>query len=614
MSRILLSGRAASRAALAVLLGLAPATLATLAAPPIAAAAAPARESAPPGPQVQEHVLSNGMKFLLLPRHLAPTVAAGWVARVGSANERPGITGISHLFEHMMFKGTKTIGTRDHALDERLIAEQEALQEEMRAEMAAQRLALRRGEIADISVPEAKTPHYRALEAKFDSLVARQRENMVKNEFNLVLQRNGASRINAFTSEDMTFYFWNVPANKLELWFWMESDRLLNPVFREFYAERDVVYEERRLRVESTPLGKFQESFDAMFWDASPYGWPVIGYASDLPFITKAQADEYYALYYAPNNICAVLVGDFDPAHALALAERYFGRIPRGARPAPEMITLEPRQQAAKRFYGEAETNPAVTMRWHTVARVHRDVPALSVLAELLNGETGRLRRSLVLAQGLATGARAGQDARKYEGLFEIEAECKEGRAPEELEQGVLAEVARLQREPVGDEELQSVKNRYLTRTYRQLDNGFFQMLRYGMAEAQGSWRDADRIDAEIQRVTAADVMRVAGEYFSPQNSAVAIWTRKAGAEAEDPALAALSPEAKAMVKRSLARLDGMTEAQQIQEMLGRLDAMGGQMPPEMRPALDYVRGKARQKLSALPAAGAQGENQGGRR
>jgi len=567
-----------------------------LVAPPAAQAA---RDQAAP-PTVQEHVLANGMKLLLVPRHLSPTVAAGWVARVGSANERPGITGISHLFEHMMFKGTRTIGTRDAALDERLIAEQEVLQAEMRAEMATQRDRLRRGEIGDITSPDAKSPRFRALEATFDSLVAVQRDNMVKNEFDQVLSRQGASRINAFTNEDMTFYIMSVPANKLELWFWMESDRLLNPVFREFYSERDVVYEERRLRVESTPLGKFQESFDAMFWDASPYTWPIIGYASDLPFITKQDADEYYARFYAPNNVCAVLVGDFDPAQAIALAERYFGRIPRGEVPPPPMITREPQQYAEKRFYGEAETNPAVTARWHTAPQVHRDTPALIVLAELLNGPPGRLQRNLVLGQGLATSARAGQDSRKYEGLFEIEAECKDGRAPEELEQAIHAEIAKLQQAPVDDGELQSVKNRYLTRTWRQLDGNFFQMIRYGSAEALGSWRDADRIDQEVQAITAADVQRVAREYFTRENRAVAIWTRVAAAAPEDPALAGLSPQGRQMVQRSLARLDQMTEPAQVEEMLGRLEMMGGGMPVEMKPALDYVRTQAQAKLAEL--------------
>jgi predicted Zn-dependent peptidase len=574
------------------------ATLLVLALPGFALAGSAADK--PAGDEVEELILSNGMKVLLVPRHLSPTVACGWVAKVGSANERPGITGISHLFEHMMFKGTNTIGTQDYELDMRLIAEQEDLQELMRAEMSAQRDALRRGEIDDISKPEAKTARFRGLEAQFDSLVTLQRENMVKNEYNLVYQRNGATRINAFTSEDMTFYICTVPANKLELWFWMESDRLFNPVFREFYSERDVVYEERRLRVESTPLGKYQESFDAMFWDASPYTWSVIGYASDLPFITKADADDYFSLYYAPNNICAVLVGDFDSKEVVKLAEKYFGRIPRGERPAPEMITMEPRQQAEKRFYGAAETNPAVTVRWHTVAAVHRDVPALEVFAELLNGATGRLQRNLVLEQGIATSADAGLDARKYEGMFEIEAECKEGHTPEELENAIYAEIDKLQKEPVGADELQSVKNRYLTRTWRMLDGNFFQMIRYGINEAQGSWRDVDRIDGEIQEMTAEQVVDVAKKYFTKENRAVAIWTRVEGAEPEDPAIASLPPQAKTMVKRSLSKLEAMTDPAEVQEMLQRIESMGAQMPPEMKPAMDYVRDKAQQKLTEL--------------
>ncbi len=292
----------------------------------------------------------------------------------------------------------------------------------MRAELSAMRAAQRRGDIEDMTRPEAKTPRYLQLEAQFDSLVTAQRANMVKNEFDLILQQNGATFINAFTSEDMTVYFETVPANKLELWFWMESDRLQNRVFREFYSERDVVYEERRRSVESTPTGPFEVSFDAMFWDSSPYLWPVIGWPSDIANITKAQADEYYSLYYAPQNLTAILVGDFDPKQTLAMAEKYLGAIPRGPKPAPEMITSEIPATAEKRFYAEAETNPAVWVRWHAAAYVHRDVPALNVLEGLLNGPTGRLQKSLVLDRGIATEARASQRSRaSTRGMFEID-------------------------------------------------------------------------------------------------------------------------------------------------------------------------------------------------
>ena len=567
----------------------------------LATAAAPAPSvPASPSLDIQEHTLSNGMKLVLIPNHIAPTVAGAWVAHVGSVNERPGITGISHLFEHMMFKGTHVIGTRDYAKDVALIEEQERVQDQIRAELSKMRLAQRRGELDDITKPEARTPRYRELEARFDSLVAEQRANMVKNEFEQVLQRNGATGINAFTSEDMTVYFETVPANKLELWFWVEADRLKNRVFREFYSERDVVYEERRRSVESTPTGAFEVSFDATFWDASPYAWPVIGWPSDVAAITKAQADDYYSLYYAPQNLTAVLAGDFDPKAALALAEKYLGSIPAGTRPAPEMITTEIRPLAEKRFYAEAETNPAVTVRWHAIAYQHTDVPALELLAEVLNGPTGRLQRNVVLGSQVATSARAGSDTRKYEGAFEVQAQCKDGKTPDELEKAIHAEIEKLQKEPVPADELQRAKNRYLASAYRQISSTFQLLFRYAVAEGLGSWRDADRIDREVQAVTAADLQRVAGQYLTRERRAVAIWTRKGGGAPEDPALAALPAEARAMAKQFASRLDGMTEPAQVQRMLERLDAMGGQAPPEMKPALDYVRAKAQAKLAQL--------------
>jgi predicted Zn-dependent peptidase len=564
------------------------------------AAAKPAAAPRPAGIKVEEHILSNGMKLLLIPRHLSPTIAGGWVAHVGSVNERPGITGISHLFEHMMFKGSHVIGTRDYDKDVQLIEEQERTQDQMREELSKMRAAERRGELADMTRPEAKTDRYKQLEVRFDSLVSAQRANMVKNEFDLVLTRNGGTGMNAFTAEDMTFYFESVPANKLELWFWMESDRLKNRVFREFYSERDVVYEERRRSVESTPTGKFEVSFDAEFWDSSPYSWPVIGWPSDVAAITKAQADEYYALYYAPQNLTAILVGDFDPAAALAMAEKYLGSIPAGPRPAPEMITTETHQLAEKRFYGEAETNPAITMRWHTVALIHKDVPALEVLAQALSSNTGRLYRNLVLDKKLATSASASNDNRKYEGLFEIRAEAKEGHTPEELQTAIDAELDRLKATPIGDEELQSVKNRYLAGAYRQLTSNFSVMIRYGVADGTANWRMADQVDDAVQKVTAADVQKVAQTYSTKENRAVAIWTRKGGAAPEDPALAALPAEAKPMVKQMLSRIDSATDAAQLQQMLTRLDQMGGQAPAEMKPALDLVRSRAEAKLQQL--------------
>ena len=592
--------RASSGAVRCVAAGLAALAAVTCAAP-VALAAPPPSTPAAPSIPIEEHVLTNGMKLVLVPQHVAPTVSGAWVAHVGSVNERPGMTGISHLFEHMMFKGTHVIGTRDYAKDVQLIDEQERIQDEMRAEMSKMRLAQRRGEVDDITVPEAKSARYRELEARFDSLVAAQRANMIKNEFNLMLQKNGATFINAFTNNDMTVYFETVPSNKLELWFWMEADRIQNRVFREFYSERDVVYEERRRSYESTPTRQFEVSFDALFWDSSPYQWPVIGWPSDVAAITKAQADEYYALYYAPQNLTAFLVGDFDPKVALALGEKYLGAIPAGARTPPEMITTETPPLGEKRFYAEAETNPAVTVRWHTVAFVHRDTPALAVLQQLLDGPTGRLEKSLVHGAGIATRVTTATEPAKYEGYFEIQAECKEGHAPEELERAIDVELDKIQKETVGDEELQKVKNLYLTSAYRRISSNQMLLLRYAVADGLGTWGDADRIDREVQATTAADVQRVAQKYFQKERRAVAIWTRKGAPE--DPALAGLSPQAKSMAQGMIARIESADDPAQVQRILDRLDQMGGQVPPDMKPALDLIRAKAQARLDALGAS-----------
>ena len=188
--------------------------------------------------------------------------------------------------------------------------------------------------------------------------------------------------MNAGTDNDFTVYFINVPANKLELWFWMESDRLMNPVFREFYSERDVVHEERRLRTDSTPTGLLDEQFEAMFWESSPYSWPVVGWPSDLYGLTREEALEFFDVNYAPNNISAALVGGFDPDEAIALAERYFGRIPRGDREPEPVRTWEVEPQGEKRMIGYADTNPQVQIRYHGVADGHVDEPALLVLVQ----------------------------------------------------------------------------------------------------------------------------------------------------------------------------------------------------------------------------------------
>jgi predicted Zn-dependent peptidase len=565
--------------------------------------AAPAPAAERPQITVDEVVLSNGMRFLLYERHESPTIAAGWTARVGSVNERPGITGISHFFEHMMFKGTKTIGTRDYAKDVELIERQEKLREAMRAEMAVMRDRLRRGEVADLQSPEGWTKKYRELDRQFDALVQEQRAIIVKDQLDQIYTANGGELLNAFTSEDQTAYFLRIPKNRLELWAWLESDRLMNPVFREFYSERDVVFEERRLRTESTPLGKYDEEFNATFWNASPYKWPVVGWASDIPMYTLQQAKDYFATYYAPNNITGVLAGDFEAAAVKPLLERYFGRIPRGKADPPPVVTLEPAQLGEKRYNASAETSPTVRVWWKTVPLVHKDTPALDLLSDVLAGRTGRLYKGLVLGRQVANQASAGVDPRRYGGVFQVECTVKDGKDPAAVEAAVYEEIVRLQGEDVPAEELQKVKNAYKANSYRRLSSPFavfMQLVRY---EAIADWRLINTAPELADAVTAADLRRVAQEYLVPENRTVGTFLRKAGAAAPDPELAGLPPQAQAMVRQASQQIAAETDPAKLQQMVGQLQQMGSQVPAEMKPAFDLILKRASERLAALGSA-----------
>ena len=550
---------------------------------------------------VIEKTLANGMRLLMVQRNDEPTIASGWVAHVGSSNERPGITGIAHLFEHMMFKGTPTIGTKNYAKDLEIIAAQEKVRDEIRKEEAKMRVAYRRGEITDLLKPESKTERYRELEKQFNELIVQQREILVKNEFDRIYTTAGASGMNAFTSEDMTGYFITVPANKLELWMWMESERLLHPVFREFYAERDVVFEERRMRTDSTPLGKFAESFESLFWESHPYGWPVIGWPSDIPAISKAQADEFYGIYYAPQNITLILVGDFDSKQAEQLAGKYFNRIPRGKTEPPDVVTLEVKQVAEKRMNAEAETNPQVDIYWHTVAFGHRDSYALQVLAQLLSTRTGRLYKGLVLGSEVATDAFASQESRKWAGLFNAGGEAKEGHTPEEVEQGIYAELEKLKQGELPSEELQKVKNNFAAGEYRKLASSMPILMQLIQHDGHGHWREINEAGAKLQAVTAADVKRVAGEYFTKENRAVGIYTRKGGpASAEDPDLAVLPADMRAAAKQVAERLKGEKNLEQLKQRFQQMEAQAAQADEKSKPFFIFMRKKAAERIAEL--------------
>jgi len=561
---------------------------------------------------VETFTLDNGMTILLVRQPEKSTVTAGWVAHVGSSNEKPGMTGISHLFEHMMFKGSHVIGTKDIKRDLEIIADQEKLQETIRLAYEQQRARYRRGEIDDPFDPKSRPAELVELEKSFQALVDEQRSLMVKDEFDKVYTEAGGSQMNAFTNQDMTVYFITVPANKLELWFWMESDRLGTPVFREFYSERDVVHEERRLRTESTPTGKFDEMFEAMFWESHPYTWPVVGWPSDLQAISKAQADDYFSTYYAPNNVTAAIVGNFDTAQVKELARRYFGRIPRGSKQPPTVPTLEMTQMAEKRMNAECDCQPQATVWYHTVPFRHKDSYALDVLGGLMNGQTGRLQKSLVLDRKIATNASASQNSMKWAGAFAFTAESKGGATPGELESAWYDEAKKIVDEPIPAEELQKVKNQIAADAFRRLDSPFFLMIQLLVYDGEGDWTYLQDWAEKTSAVTEADVKRVAKTYLTKENRTVGLYDRKAGTAAEEapPELSGLPAEAMPMIQSQLKALKekvaGMNDPAELEKMLAKMHESESAAPEPFRKVMPLFTKVVEDRLKAVRESGGQ--------
>jgi len=460
---------------------------------------------------VREVVLDNGMTILVLPRGGAPTVSFVVRFGVGGVHEHLGTTGIAHLLEHLLFKGTTSIGTRDIDAERVLFARMDAVQDTLLRARASGRAE---------RVPE--------LEARIDALEDSARSYVVPNELDRILTEAGARGLNATTSSEATTYFVELPANRAELWFALEADRMTHPVFREFYSERDVVTEERRMRVDTDPAGLLYEQHLAAAFTMHPYGVPVVGYMSDLRALSRRDVEDYYRRFYGPNNAVVAVVGDIDPDQVEGWARRYFGGIPRGEVPPP-VLAVEPPQRGERRVTVEWDAEPRLRIAWHVPAGVADEASAIAMLASVLTGgRTSRLYRRLVLDDQLVTGVYASTGpGTLFPQLFQIDAVPRSGQPTERIESAIYDEIERLVREGPDERELERVRSQVAAGNIRRMTSNLG--LAFQIADSQallGDWRETFRVSERIAAVTPDQVRGIAALYLVLSNRTVAVLSR----------------------------------------------------------------------------------------
>jgi predicted Zn-dependent peptidase len=481
------------------------------------ASAAAAGEMADLESRVVEETLPNGMRVIVLPRHQSPTVSLSVQFRVGSSQEAEGASGLAHLLEHMMFKGTRTLGTRDWGAERPLLERIESIVDELDA-------ARRAG-------PRADAAQLAGLEARLAAAQQQARALVVKDEIDAIYTANGAQDFNASTGVDVTTYKISLPANRLPLWARIESERLREPVMREFYSEREVVREERRQSYESDPSRKLMELLFASAFVAHPYRRPVIGWDGDVRFLRAPAAERFFRTWYAPNNTVLTAVGDVDPPAFLALVRAAFGPIP--AQPLPaDAATPEPEQAGERRVTLVSDARPELMIGYHKPTLPTFEDYVFDLIDGLLTtGRTARLYRRLVEEKQVAVAVSSanGLPGGRYPNLFTLMATPRAPHTAAEVEAEIDAELARLAAEPAAPEELARVKNQLRAQLVRELQSneGLAATLGY-YATLAGDWRYLTTHLAKLETITPADVQAVAAKYLRRENRTVAvIETRK---------------------------------------------------------------------------------------
>jgi predicted Zn-dependent peptidase len=456
--------------------------------------------------------LDNGLTLLVMQRPEAPVFSFYTIVDAGSAQDPQGETGLAHMFEHMAFKGTTGIGTTNWPAEKAALEKVEQIYAAYRSE-----------KYKTVGRDENKV---KQLEQAWKNAIAEAQRYVVKNEFDEILESNGGRGVNAFTNWDETAYHYSLPANRLQLWAYLESERFLHPVMREFYKERDVVMEERRMRTDSQPIGRLVEQFLGESFVTFPYHRPTIGYFPDLNYFSATDAMKFFEQYYVPSDMVVAIVGDVKPAEVVALVEKYFGRLPARPKPAP-LHSSEPPQNSEREVVMREMAQPFYVEGYHRPNYRDPDDAVYDAISDLMsNGRTSRLYRALVRDKKIAAEAEgfSGFPGSKYEHLFAFDAVPLPGHTPEEMRKAIQEEIERLKTSYVTDDELKMVKTRAKANLIRGLaDNAglAFQLAMYQLR--YGDWRELFRSVERIDKVTKEDIRRVANKTFVPANRTVGL-------------------------------------------------------------------------------------------
>ena len=451
---------------------------------------------------VHKEVLDNGLTVLLHPNKQAPTVSCRLFYVTGSVHEVPGKSGLAHMLEHELFKGTKKVGIQDSVADAKFMATQDSLQ-------ALIRPAVLSGDTATAN----------KLIAEHDSVVNEHRKIFVKDELWSAYQSAGGTGLNAFTTDLMTAYIVTLPKNKIELFMWLEADRMQNAVLREFYSERSVVREERRMRYDDKPTGRFYETLNSMIYEAFPYRVPTIGWPSDIMNLTREMADEHYRKYYKPRNAILVLAGDLDTTSTMEMVKKYFAKIPAGET-FPPLTIRDPEQVGEKRLTVKRPDAPNLfTLVFKTPEVGNQILYPLDIAEGVLNGRSGRLYKRLVEQEKLAVSVSASNSPNKYVSEFSVRVTMRPDADPAKVEAVVWDELEKLKTETVSARDFEKVKNRAyagLVRSLTDMENVATMLAWY---EMYGDYRIFLQWADELNKVSATDVQEAAKEIFVREKS-----------------------------------------------------------------------------------------------